>query len=386
MRFLTFFLISSAYLNAADQSAAGKLWAELKAKRDALPGFHQEFEVSRTSKTAKGDPQTNKRRVVLDMSKGQWREAAISGSGEYISIFNGQDLVSLEDGGDEYVRTKRKAKDEEPIPFAYRLNEPDWTKATEVSRQSCGLTGLAHQCVLLEAPLLPWVHGDPSNTNKLLQGTVRALVDLETGLLISSRSVQTIQNNKRGAYEADASYAMKRMAYGVAPEAALFILPKDLHEVKELSRWDAQRIKKQLAGKPAPELAVVDLQGKPFALADFKGKTVLLDFWTTWCGPCRADGPAIEKLYRKYGGKELAIVGISVSEDRGIVEKFLKEHPHSYPIVLTTENEVPRPYEVSSFPTYMIIAPDGTFSAVVEGDQGFRDLRNLLKKAGLEAE
>jgi cytochrome c-type biogenesis protein len=179
---------------------------------------------------------------------------------------------------------------------------------------------------------------------------------------------------------------MKRMKYGVAPDAALFALSKDLREVKELSRWNAERIKKQLAGKPAPELAVSDLQGRQFTLADFKGKTVLLDFWTTWCGPCRADGPAIEKLYRKYSGKELMIVGISVSEDRVVVERFLKEHPHSYPIVLTTENEMPRPYEVSSFPTYMIIAPDGTFSAAVEGDQGFGDLKKLLKKAGLDTE
>jgi hypothetical protein len=89
-------------------------------------------------------------------------------------------------------------------------------------------------------------------------------------------------------------------------------------------------------------------------------------------------------LHRKYGGKELTIVGISVSEDREIVEKFLKEHPQGFQVVLTTENEMPRPYEVGVFPTYIVIDRDGTVSGAVEGDKGFADLLKLLKKAGME--
>lgn len=385
MRFVSLLLIFSPFLNA-DELSASQTWTDLKAKREALPGFHQEFEYSRVSKTATGSPQSFHRRVVLDGSKGQWREESISGAGEQIDIYDGTDVLSIRDGGDEFLRTKRKAKDEAPLPSPYRLSDPDWTKGKEVARQSCGLSGLTHQCVLLEAPLKPWTHGDPANTNKLVQGTVRVLVDIENGLLISSKSVEVIQNSRHGGYQAEVSCGMKSMSYGAAPDAALFSLPKDLREVKELSRWDAAKIKKQLAGKPAPALAVVDMQGKPLSLADFKGKTVLLDFWTTWCGPCRADGPAIEKLYRKYGGKELMIVGISVSEERSIVETFLKEHPHSYPIALTTENDMPRSYQISSFPTYIVIAQDGTLSGAVEGGQGFGELRRLLKKAGLDTD
>src|SRR6202035_4612386 len=103
---------------------------------------------------------------------------------------------------------------------------------------------------------------------------------------------------------------------------SLFSLPSDLREVKELSRWNAARIKKQLAGKAAPELAVNDMEGRPVSLAAYKGKTVLLDFWTTWCPPCRADAPSLDKLYAKYGGQDLMIVGISLSEERAIVENY----------------------------------------------------------------
>jgi thiol-disulfide isomerase/thioredoxin len=157
-----------------------------------------------------------------------------------------------------------------------------------------------------------------------------------------------------------------------------------MREVKELSRWNAAKIKKQLAGKPAPELAVTDIERKSVALSAFKGKTVLLDFWTTWCPPCRADAPALDKLYRKYREQDLMIVGISVSEERAIVEKFLKEHPHSFPVALTSENEMPRAYQIGVFPTYIVINRDGTVASAVEGDQGFGELRKLLKKAGLE--
>jgi thiol-disulfide isomerase/thioredoxin len=104
-------------------------------------------------------------------------------------------------------------------------------------------------------------------------------------------------------------------------------------------------------------------------------------------GPqCRADAPELDKLYANYGGKDLAIVGISVNEDRQIVEKFLKEQPHQFPIVLTSENEMPRPYQVGAFPTYMVIASDGTLASVADGDQGFGELRKFLKKAGMDTE
>jgi thiol-disulfide isomerase/thioredoxin len=188
-------------------------------------------------------------------------------------------------------------------------------------------------------------------------------------------------------HQTDTVHALKRFRYPASADAALFAPPSgDTREVKELSRWTAPKIKKQLAGHAAPELTVHDLNGNLVSLESFKGKTVLLDFWTTWCPPCRADAPSLAKLYRKYGGKSLAIISISVSEDREIVEKYLRGHPREFPVVLTTENDMPRPYQISVFPTYIVIGPDGNLTSAVEGDQGFGELRKRLKKAGLESE
>lgn len=77
---------------------------------------------------------------------------------------------------------------------------------------------------------------------------------------------------------------------------------------------------------------------------------------------------------------------MSVDEDRAIVGKFLNEHPHGYPIVLTTENEMPRAYQIGVFPTYVIIDSEGKFADATEGDSGFSKLRKLLKRAGMDVE
>ncbi len=374
----------SALAYAATPSPAAALWNQLSQKRDALPGLHQEFEFSQTFRTAQAE-QASKRTLIVDVSQGAWREQTISGSGAYIRVFNGHDLLATEDGSDEFVRIKRKAKDEAPLPAPYALPNADWSKAKEADRGVCKVLGTDHNCVVIDVPLGQRIVPGAPNTFPAMS-TERVVADIETGVLVSARIVEQRYDGST-SYQSDRTYVLKRLTSGTIADATLLSLPTDnMHEVKELSRWSAARMKRQFSGKPAPELNVTDITGKPLSLADFHGKTVLLDFWTTWCPPCRADAPALDKLYKKYSDRDLMIVGISVSEDRPVVEKFLKEHPHSFPIVLTTENEMPRPYEVGAFPTYIVIEKDGTFSSAVEGDQGFSELKKVLRKAGLDVD
>jgi thiol-disulfide isomerase/thioredoxin len=263
----------------------------------------------------------------------------------------------------------------------------DWAKAHEVERRPCGITGSDHPCVVIDVPVKPETRaGMDGQITRLSGGQIRLAIDSETGTLIQWISQELI-DNQRGGYVVTATYALKRMNSGVVSDPALFKLPETgVHEVKELSRWNAARIKKQLVGKSAPDLQVTDMEGKSVSLVDLKGKTVLLDFWATWCPPCVADAPSLDKLYAKYGERNLIIVGISVGEERETVEKFLKGHPHNFPVVLTSENEMPRPYQIGIFPTYMVIAPDGTLTTAVEGDQGFGELRKFLRRAGMETD
>jgi thiol-disulfide isomerase/thioredoxin len=381
----TLIVCISFFLSAAASNSARGVWDDLKDKRTALAGAHQEFEVSQTFHTRSGT-QSSKRQVTIDMSGEKWRETSVSGSGNRIRIFDGKDVLVMEEGGTEFVRTKHRDKDEESAPAPYGSDKLDWSKATERERRSCQMPGRTDVCAVLEIPLKPWTRLGGSAPTRMLQGSDTVMIDVENGLILARRTLQAFDNG-RGGYKSETAYSLKRMTYGGQLDAALFRFPGgDMREVKELPRWNAAKIKKELAGKTAPELAVSDIQGTPVTLSALKGKVVLLDFWTTWCGPCRADGPALDKLYAKYGVEDLVIIAISVSEERATVENFLKEHPHKYPIILTSENEMPRPYQVAVFPTYVIVDRDGAIGSAAEGDQGFSELRRLLKKSGLEVD
>jgi thiol-disulfide isomerase/thioredoxin/outer membrane lipoprotein-sorting protein len=386
MRFMVLIGVIFIALNADAQASASKLWSDLKAKREALPSFHQEFEVTQTFKT-KRSTQSSHRDIVIDMSQSKWRERSVSGSGDRIRIFDGQDLFLMEADGNEYVQTKHKSKQEDPEPGPYGSVDLDWEKAKEVERRPCGYSGSDHTCIVVDVPVKKWMRvGTGNQITRSSGGMTRMAIDSETGMLVQSNTQEAI-DNQQGGYVLDLAYTLKKMTYSgrAVPDEALFKLPESgMHKVKELTPWNAARIKEQLVGKPAPELEVTDIQENPLSLSDLRGKTVLLDFWTTWCPPCLSDAPVLDSLYRKYGGKELMIIGISVSEEREVVEKFLKSHPHGFPVVLTSENEMPRPYEIGTFPTYIVIAPDGTLTTAVEGDQGFGELRKVLEKAGME--
>jgi thiol-disulfide isomerase/thioredoxin len=385
MRHFLVFGYLGAVSSAFAQSPVSKMWSELEAKREALPGFHQEFQITQGLQTVR-DRRSTQRRVVVDVVRDLWRERTVSGSGDRIRIFDGTDIFLMEDSGDEYVRVKR-SKTEDPSPGPYKFGEFDWAKAAELERRPCGLSTPDHMCVILQIPLKRWVR--PARGNRMttmLEGVSQFAMDMETGLLVQSKTSELI-DNQRASYRTEVTYSLKNMNYGIPADPSLFKLPVgELHEVKELTRWNAARIKKELVGRPAPELEATDMRGNPVSLTTLKGKTVLLDFWATWCPPCRADSPALEKLNKKYGDKELAIISLSVNEERDVVEKFIKEHPHDYPVVLTAEADVPRPYQVRVIPTYVVIDQDGKVTFAVEGDQGFGELRKLLKKSGMDAD
>ena len=321
------------------------LWTKFETTRQGTRAIHEEFEVTRHLKTAFRE-QSSHHRIVVDLSQGRWREQSIGGGGELIRVFDGQQLLAFEQGGTEYTETKQK---DELLPQPY-LTKLDWNKTKEIQRLPCGFSGQDHTCVVIEAPVKSWMRSDPNgHLTKMLNGTSRMMIDTETGIWLGARTVEIVEA-PHTSYQVETSYELKQFTYGAAADAAPFGLPSELRRVKELSPWDEARIKKQLVGKSAPDLQVLDIQGKTISLADLRGKTVLLDFWTTWCPPCQADAPSIEKLNEKYGNKNLAVIGISVSEDREIVESYLKKHPHNYPVVLSSENQLPRPYQIGVFP------------------------------------
>jgi thiol-disulfide isomerase/thioredoxin len=171
----------------------------------------------------------------------------------------------------------------------------------------------------------------------------------------------------------------------IADSVFTFTPPADAKEVKELTFAGAGLPKADLTGKDAPGFELKGVDAKPYSLAAFKGKPVLLDFWATWCGPCKKSSPVVEKIYKEYGNQGLVVLGINSGEDAKTVETFLKKTPMGYPAVLGGESRILEDYQVNAFPTFVLIGPDGKVAAYEVGFGGEAALRAIMEKAGLKA-
>ncbi len=137
-----------------------------------------------------------------------------------------------------------------------------------------------------------------------------------------------------------------------------------------------------LTGKNAMDFELKDLQGAPVRLSSFRGKIVLLDFWATWCPPCRKELPSIEKLHRELADKDVVVLGIN-DEDAGTVKGFLKKHEYTIATLMDSKKNVHRMYGARAIPTVIVIDRNGVIRAHYIGGRSEAQLMEALKTAGL---
>ena len=143
------------------------------------------------------------------------------------------------------------------------------------------------------------------------------------------------------------------------------------------NRWRAIAIAALLAGwAPAPSaqgpgpcaiagprslaFTLKDLDGKEVSLSAYKSKVLLINFWATWCVPCRTEIPGFIDLYNRYRGRGLEVVGISVDEPASLVRPYARQMKMNYPVLLEQDHAVHEAYGLVGLPTTIIISHDGT--------------------------
>jgi peroxiredoxin len=132
-----------------------------------------------------------------------------------------------------------------------------------------------------------------------------------------------------------------------------------------------------LTGEHAANFTLKTLDGEPVALASLQGKVVVLDFWATWCGPCRAELPMVEKLRAEFGNA-VQFYGID-DEDSATVKKFVKDKELHMPVLLDFRREVHLRYGVRAIPTLLIISPDGVIRQHFIGSRSEGALRKAIQ-------
>jgi cytochrome c biogenesis protein CcmG/thiol:disulfide interchange protein DsbE len=112
--------------------------------------------------------------------------------------------------------------------------------------------------------------------------------------------------------------------------------------------------------RQAPEVRLRDSEGRTVSLSDFRGKVVLVDFWASWCAPCRQSFPALAELGRLYGSRGLEVVAVNVDEQRRDADAFLAGQPAGLKVVFDQQGSAPRAFDVQAMPSSFLIGRDGT--------------------------
>lgn len=125
------------------------------------------------------------------------------------------------------------------------------------------------------------------------------------------------------------------------------------------------------AGEKAPQFTLKDFYGTEYSLSQFKGKVVFIDFWASWCPPCRAAAPKLEELYEEYKDKsdKVQIMGINLDQNKTQAEQFIQKENISYLILQGGQSSVSKEYKISGIPAFYLIDAEGT---IVKRYVGFR--------------
>jgi peroxiredoxin len=124
-----------------------------------------------------------------------------------------------------------------------------------------------------------------------------------------------------------------------------------------------------------PGLALRDLQGRLHRLEDYRGKVVLVNFWATWCGPCREEMPSINKLRAALAARPFAVLAVNVGEPESRIGRFIGEVPLDFPVLLDQDTAVAKAWQARILPASFVVGPDGRIRYSVLGEIDWTDAR-----------
>jgi peroxiredoxin len=136
-----------------------------------------------------------------------------------------------------------------------------------------------------------------------------------------------------------------------------------------------------LVGKPAPDFTLKGMDGKDVSLSDLKGHVVILDFWATWCGPCRASLPHLDKIYADHKADGVKAFAVDQREDKATVQKFVEQTKLGMPVLFDEEGQVGDKYGVSGIPQTVVIGKDGNVKKATIGSGQDEVIRKAVEEA-----
>ncbi len=120
---------------------------------------------------------------------------------------------------------------------------------------------------------------------------------------------------------------------------------------------------------PAPDFTLVDRDGRKFSLSELRGQVVMINFWASWCAPCREEMPLLEQIYQRYESLGFTLLGVNVEENSADAEAWLEDRPVSFPILYDPQNGVSKLYDVVAMPSTVLVDRQGNVRFLHHGYQ-----------------
>jgi peroxiredoxin len=122
-----------------------------------------------------------------------------------------------------------------------------------------------------------------------------------------------------------------------------------------------------LAGQPAPDFALKSSTGENLRLSEYRGDVVMINFWATWCGPCRQEMPLLDEMYTRYNRVGFNLLGVNIDDDSGRAMAMIRELGVNFPVLFDARKEVSKMYDVSAMPVTVIVDRTGQVRYVHQG-------------------
>lgn len=387
------FLLLASNAAAQVDDPAGKLLNAVGERYAALQSFHFEaVEVTRTRSGAFERSTRNRVVTALD-SKGRSRVEFDDGSSGGVTVFDGETTwvyfphlkkyskfsgAPLQGAGD---LGKSRGLDFSAIAQRYTgryRGAGDGLMAAKTLRnEAIEVGGRSFDCQVIEAQYRPpqgvvdgkvlrtyWV--DPKSMLILREQSTASMKPANVDTPVEVRQVIEFHQARAGM-EFPATLFMFQPPEGAEPIGAA-----DLNKPASSN----------FVGNAAPDFTLQDLAGNRVGLADLRGQVVVLDFWATWCGPCRIDMPRIEALHNELKDQGLRVFGVN-GEDAQVARAYLDRNGYTFPTLSDPGMTVSRRYEVSAIPTAVVIDKQGNIGAYLQGSGTKERLLEAIRAAGL---
>ncbi|MDM5333261.1 thiol-disulfide oxidoreductase ResA [Ureibacillus composti] len=132
-------------------------------------------------------------------------------------------------------------------------------------------------------------------------------------------------------------------------------------------------------GAEAPNFELVDLNGETHRLSDYEGQGVFLNFWGTWCEPCKKEMPAMDRQYAAYKDQGVHVLAVNIAQSDFEVQNFVDTYRLSFPVVIDKTKSVMTAYNINPLPTTMLISPEGKVEKIITGEMTEKQIASFME-------